>query len=142
MTGPNVGANAGLTVQFSGTVGAAVYAAHTAGIPAIAFSGASGSPTAWNASTPLSSQVYADLALNVTSTIIASGTPYLPNDAWLNVNFGAMTSTTCTSASKEDSTTRCLLIMLYELQPMWDLISTWQQLAQAYLEAPVLNNYI
>jgi hypothetical protein len=54
-------------------VGAATYAAKTAKIPAIAFSGVTGDPTAWNAPTPLHSKVYADLALNVTTTIINTG---------------------------------------------------------------------
>ncbi|KAF1833768.1 sure-like protein [Decorospora gaudefroyi] len=87
LTGPNVGSNIGIQVPFSGTVGAAVYAAETAQIPAIAFSGQTGDPTAWNAETPLHSQIYADLALNVTTTIINSGKPYLPPNTFLNVNF-------------------------------------------------------
>ncbi|OOQ84735.1 5'/3'-nucleotidase SurE family protein [Penicillium brasilianum] len=94
VAGPNVGSNIGLEVLLSGTVGATTYAAYNAGIPAIAFSGSTGSQTAWNASAtyPVYSQVYADLALNVTDTLIASGVPYLPNDIWLNVNFGAVSS--------------------------------------------------
>lgn len=100
LAGPNVGSNLGASVPFSGTVGAAVYAAKTAGIPAIAFSGSTGSPTAWNAATPLYSKVYADLALNVTNTIIKSGTPYLPSNTWLNVNFPKSTSSQCNSASQ------------------------------------------
>jgi 5'/3'-nucleotidase SurE len=100
VTGPNVGSNVGIQVPFSGTVGAAVYAAKTAKIPAIAFSGKSGDPTAWNKPSPLSSKVYADLALNVTSTIVASGTPYLPADVWLNVNFPEVTSSKCSSANQ------------------------------------------
>jgi 5'/3'-nucleotidase SurE len=82
-----VGGNVAVQVPFSGTVGAATYAVKTAKIPAIAFSGQTGDPTAWNAPTPLYSQVYADLALNITQTIISSGTPYLPDNTWLNVNF-------------------------------------------------------
>lgn len=71
-----------MEVLLSGTVGAATYAAYNAGIPAIAFSGATGSQTAWNASStfPAYSQVYADLSLNLTDVLVASGTPYLPND--------------------------------------------------------------
>jgi 5'-nucleotidase len=42
VAGPNVGLNAGLTVLFSGTVGATVEAVNQ-GIPGIAFSGDSGS---------------------------------------------------------------------------------------------------
>ncbi|KAF2193415.1 acid phosphatase precursor [Zopfia rhizophila CBS 207.26] len=100
LTGPNVGSNLGIQVPFSGTVGAAVYAAKDAGIPAIAFSGKSGSPTAWNQPTPFYSQVYADLALNLTSKILASGAPYLPDGVWLNVNFPEVTSTECNSANQ------------------------------------------
>ncbi|RDW92633.1 hypothetical protein BP5796_02027 [Coleophoma crateriformis] len=97
VTGVNVGANLGIQVPFSGTVGAAV-AAMNLGIPAVAFSGP-GSQTAWNVTTPLYSQVYADLATNITSVLLASGAPYLPANVWLNVNFPDATSTTCSSAS-------------------------------------------
>lgn len=48
VTGPNVGSNLGLVAFFSGTIGAATEAAKE-GIPAIAFSGTSGTATAWNA---------------------------------------------------------------------------------------------
>ncbi|KAF7122786.1 hypothetical protein CNMCM5793_000896 [Aspergillus hiratsukae] len=96
VSGPNVGANLGLAVYFSGTVGAAHYAAE-AGIPAIAFSGSSGSPTAWNAPVPAYSQVYAQLATKITNQIVASGTPYLPDQVWLNVNFPEV-SDECASA--------------------------------------------
>ncbi|KAJ5618480.1 acid phosphatase precursor [Penicillium herquei] len=97
VTGPNVGNNIGLEVLLSGTAGAATYAAYDAGIPAIAFSGSTGSQTAWNASAtyPLYSQLYADLAVNVTDTLIASGTPYLPNNIWLNVNFPSVSDSKC-----------------------------------------------
>lgn len=80
-----VGSNIGLAVYFSGTAGAATYAAHYAGIPAIAFSGASGSQTAWNASSsyPNYSQVYADAATNLTNHLVAAGKPYLPDDVSL-----------------------------------------------------------
>ncbi|KAH7383164.1 acid phosphatase precursor [Pyrenochaeta sp. MPI-SDFR-AT-0127] len=100
LTGPNVGGNVAVQVPFSGTVGAAVYAAKTAKIPAIAFSGQTGDPTAWNAPTPLHSKVYADLALNITSTIIKSGKPYLPDNTWLNVNFPSVSSTSCNNPSQ------------------------------------------
>lgn len=100
LTGPNVGSNVAIQVPFSGTVGAAVYAAKDAKIPAIAFSGQSGQPTAWNQPTPLYSKVYADLALNITTTIINSGKPYLPENTWLNVNFPTVSDTQCNSASK------------------------------------------
>ena len=100
VSGPNVGANLGISVFFSGTVGAATYASHTAGIPALAFSGKTDSPTAWNASStyPLFSQVYSDLATEVTSQIVQSGTPYLPKDVWLNVNFPEVSDSKCSKA--------------------------------------------
>ncbi|GIK07655.1 hypothetical protein Aspvir_003321 [Aspergillus viridinutans] len=96
VSGPNVGSNLGLAVYFSGTVGAAHYASE-AGIPAIAFSGSSGSQTAWNAAVPAYSQVYAQLATKITNQIVASGTPYLPDQVWLNVNFPEV-SAECASA--------------------------------------------
>jgi len=99
LTGPNVGSNVDFQLPFSGTVGAATYAAHTADIPAIAFSGATGNPTAWNETTPHYSEVYAHLALNVTTTIINSGTPYLPKNTFLNVNFGTVSLDKCRNAS-------------------------------------------
>ncbi|KAF1809404.1 sure-like protein [Eremomyces bilateralis CBS 781.70] len=87
VAGPNVGSNIFIGVQFSGTIGAVVYSVNEHKIPGIAFSGASGDPTSFTEPTPLYSQLYADLALNVTNTVLASGTPYLPDGAWLNVNF-------------------------------------------------------
>lgn len=69
VTGPNVGSNVDIQAFFSGTIGAAVYAATTANIPAIAFSGKSGDPTAWNVSpVPIHSKVctQVDSYLNVT----------------------------------------------------------------------------
>ncbi|CAM1507904.1 Fc.00g047520.m01.CDS01 [Cosmosporella sp. VM-42] len=100
VTGPNVGTNLWLQVPFSGTVGAACYAAHDEGIPAIAFSGASSGNVAWNASpVPQRSLVYAELATQLTTKIIASGKPYLPKDTFLNVNFPKVEGA-CTDASK------------------------------------------
>jgi 5'/3'-nucleotidase SurE len=100
LTGPNVGSNVAIQAPFSGTIGAATYAAVTAKIPAIAFSGQSGDPTAWNAPTPLYSKVYADLALNVTQTIINSGAPYLPANTYLNVNFPKVEDNRCSNPSQ------------------------------------------
>ncbi|KAF2036785.1 sure-like protein [Setomelanomma holmii] len=100
VTGPNVGSNIAIQAPFSGTIGAATYAAKTAKIPAIAFSGVTGDPTAWNAPVPLHSQVYADLALNITQTIVNSGAPYLPDNTFLNVNFPKAEAGGCDSASK------------------------------------------
>lgn len=90
----------GIQVPFSGTVGAAVYAAKTAKIPAIAFSGQTGDATAWNKPTPLYSKIYADLALNITTTLINAGKPYLPDNTWLNVNFPAVSSTKCNNVNQ------------------------------------------
>ncbi|CAG7962054.1 unnamed protein product [Penicillium nalgiovense] len=90
VTGPNVGSNIDIVNYFSGTVGAATYAAQN-GIPALAFSSASGSPTSWESPRPAYSEVYADLATNLTNQVIAAGKPYLPDDIFLNVNFGKVT---------------------------------------------------
>ncbi|RDW65128.1 5' SurE family protein [Coleophoma cylindrospora] len=99
VAGPNVGANLGAAVWVSGTVGATT-AAVKLGIPGIAFSGTTGAQTAWDVSpVPSYSTVYAELSANITNTLIASGTPYLPTDIWLNVNFPASTDTSCTSAA-------------------------------------------
>ncbi|KAK4209923.1 5'/3'-nucleotidase sure [Rhypophila decipiens] len=88
VSGPNVGSNLWLSVPFSGTVGTAVYASKQAGIPAIAFSGASGGTLAWNTNpVPLRSTVYAELAGILVDKVVQAGKPYLPQDVWLNVNF-------------------------------------------------------
>lgn len=105
VTGPNVGSNLGLATLFSGTVGAATYAASSkANIPAIAFSGSTGTQTAWNVAggAPAYSEVYADLAANFTNSLIASGLPYLPQGIWLNVNFPAVSDTSCSSLDEFD----------------------------------------
>lgn len=96
VSGPNVGSNLGVVIHFSGTVGAASYAAGTANIPAIAFSGKDGSPTAWDEDVPDYSTIYADLATKVVDRVVDSGTPYLPDDVWLNVNFPSVDG--CSSA--------------------------------------------
>jgi len=88
VAGPNVGSNLWLAVHVSGTVGAAVHAVRDAGVPAIAFSGASDGTAAWDAApAPLRSLVYARLAARLTDEVVAAGTPYLPAGVWLNVNF-------------------------------------------------------
>lgn len=69
------------------------------GVPGLAFSGVTGTQTAWNATPDTYVGVYADLATNVTQTLLASGTPYLPSGVYLNVNFGAVTDTSCTNAA-------------------------------------------
>ncbi|KAI9149504.1 Acid phosphatase [Paramyrothecium foliicola] len=92
VAGPNVGSNLWLQVPFSGTVGAAAYAAHEAGIPALAFSSLEEGRLAWNVSpVPVRSRVYGELAAILTNKVIASGKPYLPDDVFLNVNFPVVT---------------------------------------------------
>jgi 5'/3'-nucleotidase SurE len=118
VAGFNVGSNLGTTVLFSGTVGAATEAVKE-GIPAIAFSGRTGKQTAWNAGVENYATVwvlascwlvvrislmfgcwsYADLSARVTQTLLDAGKPYLPDDIWLNVNFPAISATTCTAPS-------------------------------------------
>ncbi|KAF2655210.1 sure-like protein [Lophiostoma macrostomum CBS 122681] len=101
LTGPNVGHNMGSRrARKSGTIGAAVYATKIAKIPAIAFAGKSIISAAWDDPAPVSSKVYAELALNVTSTLVASGTPYLPVDTWLSVNFARVTSSKCNNTNE------------------------------------------
>lgn len=133
VAGPNVGSNLGLSVLVSGTVGAATEAVkegidklplHTpkryhshlsVGIPGIAFSGVSGSPTAWNARTPAYSTVYAQLATQLTSALVNSGPkPYLPANVYLNVNFPASSSSSCASASNF----RFVLSRIYTAMPI------------------------
>ena len=92
-------ANLGLTVLASGTVGAATEAVKE-GIPGIAFSGTTGTQTAYTAPIQTYMTVYADLSTNITQTLVASGKPYLPTDVWLNVNFPAVGSTACTSPAE------------------------------------------
>jgi 5'/3'-nucleotidase SurE len=99
VAGFNVGANAGSTVLISGTAGAATEAAKL-GVPAIAFSGKSGSQVAWTTATETYQQVYADLSTNVTDALIKSGTPYLPKDIWLNVNFPTVNDNTCSQTGE------------------------------------------
>lgn len=87
-------------MPFSGTVGAAAYAAHDAGIPGIAFSGKTDDRQAFNTA-PISDahSIYASLATSFTQKIIESGTPYLPEDVFLNVNFPEI-SDECNDPSK------------------------------------------
>lgn len=84
-TGPNIGANIGLVNQISGTIGSAVVAAKK-GIPAFAFSGASGDqlsytslPTAW-------SDVYARLQARFL-LIATMSKPYAPPGVVVSVNY-------------------------------------------------------
>jgi len=98
LSGFNVGANTGIATLFSGTVGAACEAVRE-GVPAVALSGSSGAQTAWTAAPQVYQRVYADLSLNVTQALLASGPPYLPAGVFLNVNFGAVGDDECTSAA-------------------------------------------
>ena len=95
----------------SGTIGAATYAATYGAkdgddgppIPAIAFSGKTGSPTAYNAdsTSPLYSRVYAQLAAKLIDTVVSStesGEPILPSGVFLNVNFGSVSESKCANA--------------------------------------------
>lgn len=101
VSGPNVGSNLWLAVPFSGTVGTAVYASKQAGIPAIAFSGASEGTLAWNTSpVPLRSRLYAELATVLTNKIVEGGKPYLPKNVWLNVNFPEVKEGKCDDVRK------------------------------------------
>jgi 5'/3'-nucleotidase SurE len=81
VSGFNVGANLGVVTQFSGTVGAACEAVRL-GVPAIAFSGSTGTQTAWNASVEGYVQTYATLATTVTRYLTAGEKPYLPANVW------------------------------------------------------------
>ena len=94
-----MGSNLDIQVPFSGTVGAAVEAVKQ-GIPAIAFSSRSGDPISFTAETPLYSQVYADLTINLTTAVLDSGTPYLPEGVFLNVNFPDVSETECSNVSE------------------------------------------
>ncbi|KAK1751531.1 survival protein sure-like phosphatase/nucleotidase [Echria macrotheca] len=99
VAGPNVGSNVYLQVHFSGTVGAAVYAAQR-GIPSIAFSGLTTGNAAWDTTpVPARSLVYAELAGMLVDTLAAQEKPYLPPNVWLNVNFGAVGGEGCTRAA-------------------------------------------
>ncbi|KAH6627332.1 survival protein sure-like phosphatase/nucleotidase [Chaetomium tenue] len=99
VSGPNVGSNLYLAVHFSGTVGAAVYAAKNEKIPALAFSGASDGTLSYASPEAQRSKVYAELATTLTNAVIASGKPYLPEDVFLNVNFPKVEGQ-CTEASQ------------------------------------------
>jgi len=98
VAGPNVGANLGSTTLVSGTVGAATEAVKE-GIPGIAFSGTTGSQTAWNTAVQTYESVYADLSTTVTQALVNSGKPYLASNIWLNVNYPAVSSSSCSSTS-------------------------------------------
>ena len=109
LTGPNVGcmslkppsrwtyifantshlttATLGNDVLTSGSVGAATRAV-LLGVPAISFSGLSGSPAAWDIGNGWGyPHIYSDLSIKIVQTLLATSEPYLPNNTWLNVNY-------------------------------------------------------
>lgn len=94
VTGINVGSNMYRSVDRSGTVAGAAYAAERAGLPAIAFSGSSKRTGPWQEdhddehSADNEGLVYAHLAARLIDQLISSGPPpYLPRNIFLNVNF-------------------------------------------------------
>ncbi|PPQ65456.1 hypothetical protein CVT24_010787 [Panaeolus cyanescens] len=101
VSGANIGNNLG-SIGGSGTVGAASEAA-LEGIPSIAFSGAGGSQVSFTTLTQttlastITAEIFSNLALNLTNTLVKSGAPFLPPGISLNVNFGS--NSPCPSAS-------------------------------------------
>jgi 5'-nucleotidase len=100
LTGPNVGANTGSTIQVSGTVGAAQAGAR-AGYPSVAFSGTSGSQRSYTALKAGDySFIYADASVRFANALVAAGAPYLPSGTFLNVNYPtAGSGTRCTTGA-------------------------------------------
>ncbi|KZT69457.1 survival protein sure-like phosphatase/nucleotidase [Daedalea quercina L-15889] len=101
VSGPNIGTNLNLATQFSGTIGAASTAAKL-GVPAVAFSGSSGSQVSYmtlssdaNATSTLAARVYASLTTYFVQTLLSAApdlqpTSILPNGTILNVNYPAI----------------------------------------------------
>ena len=81
LAGFNVGSNLGIVTQFSGTVGAATEAVKES-VPAIAFSGTTGSQTAWYAQVEPYEKIYAKLSTALTLALTQTGKPYLPRNVW------------------------------------------------------------
>ncbi|KAG0150131.1 hypothetical protein CROQUDRAFT_58573 [Cronartium quercuum f. sp. fusiforme G11] len=103
LTGPNVGKNVNLMDYFSGTLGAANYAANR-GIPAIAISVRSGIRHSYRdlaANDP--SYIYAGAALRIVDALVkgvGTDTSYLPPNCTLNINLQAAgANTNCRQAS-------------------------------------------
>ncbi|OSD03723.1 sure-like protein [Trametes coccinea BRFM310] len=108
VSGPNVGANLGLVVLLSGTVGAACEAARS-GIPAGAFSGLSGSQVSYttletdpDSTSSLAARIYSDLTTTfvnalTTSDAARAGDALLPAGVIVNVNYAAVDA--CPSAA-------------------------------------------
>lgn len=99
-TEPCLAANLGLADLFAGTIGAATTAS-LAGVPAIAFSATTGSQVSYTTLTSSDPAfIYAEVATNFTSIVIAAGASSLPSETILTVNFPAAGSgTSCTSSS-------------------------------------------
>ncbi|KAF1915205.1 hypothetical protein BDU57DRAFT_557400 [Ampelomyces quisqualis] len=98
LMGPEINTTTTMEVRRSGAYGTAVYAVKIAKIPAIIFAGASGEPTPWNGPVDLHSKIYADLAMNITASVLQSGKPYLPPDTILHVRFPQIESHRCNDA--------------------------------------------
>ncbi|KAJ1334041.1 5'/3'-nucleotidase [Microdochium nivale] len=93
VTGPNIGSNLWLQVPFSGTIGAAAESVRNHGVPALAFSGFTATHAAWSAApAPPEAILYAELALKLTTAVVASGAPYLPAGVFLATNFPRVSS--------------------------------------------------
>ncbi|KAG8751265.1 hypothetical protein FRC12_012522 [Ceratobasidium sp. 428] len=98
VTGPNLGNNLGSTTKISGTVGAATEAIKE-GIPAIAFSGKSGSGRSYTTlKAGDQSFVYAQISQRLVAALTGTSKPWLPTGVGLNVNFPAISST-CASVN-------------------------------------------
>lgn len=96
VAGPNLGTNLGSTTAISGTVGAATEGA-LEGIPAIAFSGTSGSRRSYTTLVPGDqSFIYAEISTKLVNALTATAKPWLPSGVGLNVNLPAISSTCAT----------------------------------------------
>ncbi|KAH9856282.1 sure-like protein [Lenzites betulinus] len=108
VSGPNIGNNLGLVVLLSGTVGAASDSA-LSGVPAVAFSGASGSQVSYttltstpDAASSVAARTYAALTATFVKTLVsaAGGAPLLPTGVIVNVNYAAVDKCTSPAAFK------------------------------------------
>jgi len=105
VAGFNVGSNLGLTVQFSGTVGAASQAA-LLGVPAVAFSAPITEQVSYTTldamketSNTKAVLVYANLTTAFVDRLLNNTGPILPPGIVLNVNFPETSTKTCSSPS-------------------------------------------
>ncbi|KAF7297219.1 SurE domain-containing protein [Mycena indigotica] len=101
VSGPNIGNNFNLAAFFSGTIGAASAAA-LAGVPAVAFSAASGGQVSFNilndptAPEAQAAKLYSALTVKFLDTLLASSGPILPAGTAISVNYPAL-SNACNS---------------------------------------------